>query len=123
MRYDNAPSLYVATLIHSLFVKGFADFLQINFPHYELKILRHISDVFTRKRVKHVNFLEREKKRLKREANAAKKAAKEAAKEAEEAKKRNATTTTTTTTIPSVPPPPTHSYSMRHRIKIAQYTE
>ena len=97
-------------------MQGFANFLQTQFPKYDLKILNYVSDVFHRNRVSHINFLEREKKRLKRIANAEKKAEKEA----KEAEKETTTTTTTTTTTAS---PPTHSYSMRHRIKIAQYTE
>ena len=105
-------------MIHSLFIKGFATFLQNQFPQYDYRILRYISDVFCRKRVKHVNFLEKEKKRLKREANAAKKAEKEAAKLAKEAEKTN-----TASVIPPPPPPPTHNYSFRARNKIAQYTK
>ena len=110
-------------MIHSLQVTGFVNFLQIQFPLYDLKILRYVTDVFYRNRVRHVNFLERERKRLKREANAAKKAEKEAAKQAEEEEKRNATTTTASALPPAPPAPPTHTYSMRHRIKIAQYAE
>ena len=94
-------------------MQGFANFLQTQFPKYDSKILKYVSDVFHRNRVSHINFLEREKKTLKRMANAAKKAEKEA----KEAEKETTTTTTTTAS------PPTHSYSMRHRIKIAQYTE
>ena len=103
-------------MIHSLYIKGFANFLKIQFSQYDFKILRYISAVFYRNRVRHVNFLEKEKKRLKREANAAKKAEKEAAKQAGEAKKRNAPP-------PPPPPPPTHTYSFRARNKIAQYTK
>ena len=42
--------------------------LQSKFPNYDMKILRHISDFFIRTRIKYINFLKKEEKRLKKEA-------------------------------------------------------
>ena len=47
---------------------GFAELLHLHFPNYEMKVLNRISKLFIHKRVSHINFLIKEKKRLKNES-------------------------------------------------------
>ena len=49
---------------------GFATLLQTYFPNYEIKVLQKISGYFIHTRVKHMNFLIKEAKRIKNEAKA-----------------------------------------------------
>ena len=65
-------------------VVGFSDALKIRFPIYSKDVLNYVSEYFCRKRIKHVNFLLKEKNRTRNEENAAKRAKKKREKEEEE---------------------------------------
>ena len=64
----------------------FANELKSKFPNYDLKILKFITTVFVRCRIKHINALREKEKREKREAKAAAKKRKEEEKAARERK-------------------------------------
>ena len=53
------------------FFTGFAELLQTHFQQYELKLLRKVSELLIYKRVSQINFILKEKKRIKNEENGA----------------------------------------------------
>ena len=56
---------------------GFANALKSKFPIHDMKVLKFISTIFVRRRIKHINAVREKEKREKREAKAAAKKAKE----------------------------------------------
>ena len=56
---------------------GFANALKTKFPVHDFKILKFISTIFVRKRIKHINAVRAKERREKRETKKAAKKAKE----------------------------------------------
>ena len=94
--------------------------MKTRFPHYDLRILKFLSNVFTRKRISHINELKKIERAEKKAAAAEKKAEKAAKKERKEegAAKKDAIEPEQKKAKKS-----TSSMNLRSRMKIGQFDQ
>ena len=105
---------------------GFANALKSKFPVHDLKILKFISTIFVRRRIKHINALKEKEKREKREAKAAAKKEKKEKKAAKVNKEEDTDEEVEDDSEESEDEErrrPTATMNLRSRMKIGQFSQ